>query len=72
MKASEILAKYAAGERNFQRLNLRGQSFKGKDLAGAERSQFIYAQNCSHEGGVKKLANLQKKLRNFGIMSNQF
>ena len=40
MKASqEVLQKYAAGERNFQRLNLRGKSFKGKDLAGVNFSQ---------------------------------
>jgi hypothetical protein len=36
MKASKVLKKYAAGEKNFQRLNLRGQSFKGKDFAGAD------------------------------------
>jgi hypothetical protein len=39
MKASKILKRYAAGERNFQRLNLRGQSFKRKDLAGADFSE---------------------------------
>ena len=39
MKASEVLAKYAAGERNFQRVNLRGQSFKGKDLSGVDFSE---------------------------------
>jgi uncharacterized protein YjbI with pentapeptide repeats len=39
MKAREVLKKYAAGERNFQRLNLRGQSFKGKNLAGANFSK---------------------------------
>jgi uncharacterized protein YjbI with pentapeptide repeats len=39
MKASEVLKRYAAGERNFQRVNLRGQSFKGKDLAGADFSE---------------------------------
>jgi uncharacterized protein YjbI with pentapeptide repeats len=39
MKASEVLNRYAAGERNFQCLNLRGQSFEGKDLAGADFSK---------------------------------
>jgi uncharacterized protein YjbI with pentapeptide repeats len=39
MKASEVLNRYIAGERNFQRLNLRGQSFKGKDLSGADFSE---------------------------------
>ena len=39
MNANELLKKYAAGERNFQRLNLRGQSFKRKDLSGADFSE---------------------------------
>jgi hypothetical protein len=39
MKASEVLAKYSAGERNFQGLNLRGQFFKGKNLEGADFSE---------------------------------
>lgn len=39
MKASKVLKRYAAGERNFQGLNLRGQSFKRKDLAGANFSE---------------------------------
>ena len=39
MKASEVLRRYQAGERNFQRVNLRGQSFKGKDLSGADFSE---------------------------------
>ncbi|NEO59072.1 MAG: pentapeptide repeat-containing protein [Moorea sp. SIO4G2] len=39
MKANEVLEKYAAGERDFRRANLRGQSFQGKDLSGADFSQ---------------------------------
>ena len=38
MRASEIVNKYAHGERNFQGANLRGLSFKGKDLSGADLS----------------------------------
>ena len=39
MKASEVLARYAAGERNFRGVNLEGQSLKGKDLSGADFSK---------------------------------
>ena len=39
MKATEVLEKYAKGDRNFQRVNLRGQSFNGKNLAGADFSK---------------------------------
>ena len=39
MKSSEVLKRYAAGERNFQRVNLRGQSFKGETLSGADFSE---------------------------------
>lgn len=39
MKADEVLRQYAAGERDFRRVNLRGQSFKGKDLSGADFSE---------------------------------
>ena len=36
MKADEVLRLYTAGNRNFRRVSLRGQSFKGKKLSGAD------------------------------------
>ncbi|NEQ17848.1 MULTISPECIES: pentapeptide repeat-containing protein [unclassified Moorena] len=39
MKAQTILARYAQGERDFRRENLRGQSFQGRDLSGADFSK---------------------------------
>ncbi|MBW4695366.1 MAG: pentapeptide repeat-containing protein [Lyngbya sp. HA4199-MV5] len=43
MKATEVLNRYANGERDFRRANLRGQSFKGQDLSGAD---FTEADIC--------------------------
>ena len=39
MKASEVLRRYAAGERNFRQTNLRGQSFEGENLSGVDFSR---------------------------------
>ena len=39
MEANEVLSKYKNGERNFRRVNLRGQSFQGQDLSGADFSE---------------------------------
>lgn len=53
MKADQILAKYAQGERNFSGLNLNGLCFKGKTLTGANFS------NSSLKGTNFSYANLQ-------------
>ncbi|NEO72772.1 pentapeptide repeat-containing protein [Moorena sp. SIO3H5] len=39
MEANEVLKRYAAGERDFRRVNLRGQSFQGKNLSEADFSE---------------------------------
>jgi uncharacterized protein YjbI with pentapeptide repeats len=39
MKAHEVLKRYADGRRDFSGENLTGQSFKGKDLSGANFSE---------------------------------
>ncbi len=35
----EVVKRYQQGERDFRRVNLRGQSFKGQDLSGADFSE---------------------------------
>jgi hypothetical protein len=39
MKATEVLNRYAKGERDFRSANLRGQNFQGQDLSGADFSR---------------------------------
>ncbi|WP_293089168.1 pentapeptide repeat-containing protein [Moorena sp. SIO3H5] len=39
MEANEVLIRYKNGERDFRRVNLRGQSFQGQDLSGADFSE---------------------------------
>lgn len=49
MKTREVLRRYAAGERDFRRTNLRGQSFEGYDLSGADFSEAdIQGANFKH------------------------
>ncbi|WP_216670633.1 pentapeptide repeat-containing protein [Microcoleus asticus] len=38
MKAEELLEKYAAGQRNFQKADLREENLKGADLSGIDLS----------------------------------
>jgi len=38
MRAAEVLRRYAAGERDFRGVNLRGQNFRNKDLSEADFS----------------------------------
>ncbi len=66
MKAKEVLRRYAAGERDFRYLNLRGQSFQGQNLAGADFSESDIRganfSNCNLRGAkfISVTAGLQK------------
>lgn len=76
MKATEVLRRYAAGERDFRGANLRGQNFKGRDLSGADFSgadvrstNFTKAilTGCNFSGAK---AGLQKRSTFFLVMTS--
>ena len=54
MKAADVIKAYKNGERNFQRLNLRGANFKEQDLSGAD---FSYCQLQSANFSQANLTN---------------
>ncbi|NEO74169.1 pentapeptide repeat-containing protein [Moorena sp. SIO3H5] len=66
MKAKEVLKRYAEGQRDFRRVNLRGQSFQGQNLSGADFSEadirganfknaiLIATQFCKAKAGLQK------------------
>ena len=66
MKASEVVNKYATGERDFRGANLRGLSFKNQDLSGADfsgadiRSTNFTGANLTGAKLIEAQAGLQK------------
>lgn len=67
LKAKEVLRLYETGERNFQGVILRGQSFKGQDLSGADfgeadiRSTDFSRANLSRANFSNMKSGLQKR-----------
>ena len=59
MKAQEVLQRYANGERDFKRVNLRGQSFQGKDLSGADFSE-ADIRGTNFRGAILQGANFSQ------------
>lgn len=56
MKASEVVKRYQQRERDFRRVNLRGQFFKGKDLSGADFSE-ADIRGTNFKGAILRGAN---------------
>ncbi len=67
MNAKEVLRRYAAGERNFCNVNLRGANFKGQNLSGADfsgadiRSASFADVNLRGANFTKAQAGLQRQ-----------
>lgn len=67
MKTEEIRRRYAAGDRDFSKANLRGQNFKGQDLSGANfsradiRGANFNSANLSGANFAGATAGLQKR-----------